>query len=80
MSAPWWGRHKELEILSLWRGVGEATTVEPRHVLPDGLIAAVQAVLRGLGRYAERAYEGGRTSAQDDDDQRNDGLNRDDWK
>jgi hypothetical protein len=57
--------HKELEILSLWRGVGEATTVEPRHVLPDGLIAAVQAVLRGLGRYAERAYEGGRTSAQE---------------
>lgn len=32
---------------------------------PDGQIAAVQAVLRGLGRYADRAHEGGRTSAQE---------------
>ena len=46
---------------------------------PDGLIAAVQTVLRGLRRYADRAY-GRKKVRTRDDDQRNDGLNRDDWK
>ena len=36
-----------------------------RRSNPDGLIAAIKAVLCGLGRYADRAHGGGRTSAQE---------------